>query len=117
MYRVDLKDCLNYLKEKRSDLLSCGKVIFRNCLHGFIRSGISGNLNYDNSVMNGNINGEFVEICYPELFFADHNHYTFWNNVEDNWLAAFLVKYILSGNSGTDEAKYRLLDQVGRPCP
>ena len=66
-----------------------------------------------NSVMNGNIK-DFVETCYPELFFADQNHYTFWNNVDDNWLAAFLgVKYILSGNGEPDETKYKLLDQVG----
>ena len=113
MYRVDLADCLNYLKENdptfyrvEKDYIS-GTVSMDSSAQGY--RGIS---TY-NSVMNGNVK-EFVETCYPELFFADHNHYTFWNNVDDNWLAAFLgVKYILSGNAQPDETKYRLLDQVG----
>lgn len=113
MYRVDLADCLNYLKENdpmfyrvEKDYIS-GTVSMDSSGQGY--RGIS---TY-NSVMNGNVK-EFVETCYPELFFADHNHYTFWNNVDDNWLAAFLgVKYILSGNGEPDETKYKLLDQVG----
>lgn len=113
MYRVDLADCLNYLKENdptfyrvEKDYIS-GTVSMDSSGQGYL--GIS---TY-NSVMNGNVK-EFVETCYPELFFADHNHYTFWNNVDDNWLAAFLgVKYILSGNGEPDETKYKLLDQVG----
>lgn len=113
MYRVDLKDCLNYLKEKDPTFYRVEK----DYISGTVSMDSSGQgyrgISTYNSVMNGNIK-EFVEICYPELFFADHNHYTFWNNVEDNWLAAFLgVKYILSGNSEPDETKYRLLDQVG----
>ena len=113
MYRVDLADCLNYLKENdptfyrvEKDYIS-GSVSMDSSGQGY--RGIS---TY-NSVMNGNVK-EFVKTCYPELFFADHNHYTFWNNVDDNWLAAFLgVKYILSGNGEPDETKYKLLDQVG----
>ena len=113
MYRVDLADCLNYLKENdptvyrvETDYIS-GTVSMDSSGQGY--RGIS---TY-NSVMNGNVK-EFVKTCYPELFFADHNHYTFWNNVDDNWLAAFLgVKYILSGNGEPDETKYKLLDQVG----
>ena len=113
MYRVDLKDCLNYLKEKDPTFYRVEK----DYISGTVSMDSSGQgyrgISTYNSVMNGNIK-EFVEICYPELFFADHNHYTFWNNVDDNWLAAFLgVKYILSGNSEPDETKYRLLDQVG----
>lgn len=113
MYRTDLQDCLNYLKEKDPTFYRVEK----DYISGTVSMDSSGQgyrgISTYNSVMNGNVK-EFVETCYPELFFADHNHYTFWNNVDDNWLAAFLgVKYILSGNGEPDGTKYRLLDQVG----
>ena len=57
---------------------------------------------------------DFVETCCPELFYADRNHYTFWNNVEDNHLAAFLgIRYILSGDGNPDGRSWKLLDKVG----
>ena len=113
MYRVDLADCLNNLKENDPTVYRVEK----DYISGTVSMDSSGQgyrgISTYNSVMNGNVK-EFVETCYPELFFADHNHYTFWNNVDDNWLAAFLgVKYILSGNGEPDETKYKLLDQVG----
>ena len=113
MYRVDLADSLNYLKEKDPTFYRVEK----DYISGTVSMDSSGQgyrgISTYNSVMNGNVK-EFVETCYPELFFADKNHYTFWNNVEDNWLAAFLgVKYILSGNGEPDETKYKLLAQVG----
>ena len=113
MYRVDLADCLNYIKENDPTFYRVEK----DYISGTVSMDSSGQgyrgISTYNSVMNGNVK-EFVETCYPELFFADHNHYTFWNNVDDNWLAAFLgVKYILSGNGEPDETKYKLLDQVG----
>ena len=113
MYRVDLADCLNYLKENDPTFYRVEK----DYISGTVSMDSSGQgyrgISTYNSVINGNVK-EFVETCYPELFFADHNHYTFWNNVDDNWLAAFLgVKYILSGNGEPDETKYKLLDQVG----
>lgn len=113
MYRVDLADCLNYLKENDPTFYRVEK----DYISGTVSMDSSGQgyrgISTYNSVMNGNVK-EFVETCYPELFFADHNHYTFWNNVDDNWLAAFLgVKYILSGNGEPDETKYKLLAQVG----
>lgn len=113
MYRVDLADCLNYLKENDPTFYRVEK----DYISGTVSMDSSGQgyrgISTYNSVMNGNVK-EFVETCYPELFFADRNHYTFWNNVDDNWLAAFLgVKYILSGNGEPDETKYKLLDQVG----
>lgn len=113
MYRVDLADCLNYLKENDPTFYRVEK----DYISGTVSMDSSGQgyrgISTYNSVMNGNVK-EFVKTCYPELFFADHNHYTFWNNVDDNWLAAFLgVKHILSGNGEPDETKYKLLDQVG----
>ena len=113
MYRVDLADCLNYLKENDPTFYRVEK----DYISGTVSMDSSGQgyrgISTYNSVMNGNVK-EFVKTCYPELFFADHNHYTFWNNVDDNWLAAFLgVKYILSGNGEPGETKYKLLDQVG----
>lgn len=64
-----------------------------------------------NSVMNGNIR-EFVDICYPELYYLDRNHYAFWPNAEDNWLAAFTgVRYLVSRDPDLDASEYRLLKQ------
>ena len=113
MYRTDLQDCLTYLEQNdpefyrvEKDYIS-GTVAMDSSAQGY--RGIS---TY-NSVMNGYVK-EFVEICYPELFFADHNHYTFWNHVDDNWLAAFLgIRYILSGNGNPDGTSWKLQDQVG----
>ena len=113
MYRTDLQDCLTYLEQNdlefyrvEKDYIS-GTVAMDSSAQGY--RGIS---TY-NSVMNGYVK-EFVETCYPELFFADHNHYTFWNHVDDNWLAAFLgIRYILSGNGNPDGTSWKLQDQVG----
>ena len=113
MYRVDLQDCLTYLEDLDPEFYRVEKdYISGTVAMDASAQGYRGISTY-NSVMNGNIK-DFVKTCYPELFFADHNHYTFWNNVDDNWLAAFLgIKYILSGNENPDESKYKLLDRVG----
>lgn len=64
-----------------------------------------------NSVMNGNIR-EFVDTCYPELYYLDKNHYVFWPNAEDHWFAAFTgIRYLVSRESDLDSSKYRLLKQ------
>ena len=89
MYRVDLQDALDYLEEYDSEFYRVekdyisGTVAMDSSAQGY--RGIS---TY-NSVMNGYVK-DFVETCVPKLFFADYNHYTFWNHVEDNRLAAFL---------------------------
>lgn len=41
-----------------------------------------------NSVLNGNLK-EFVDVCYPELYYMVQNRYAFWPKAEDNFLAAF----------------------------
>lgn len=113
MYRTDLQDALAYLEEKdgtfyrvEKDYIS-GTVAMDSAAQNY--RGIS---TY-NSVMNGYYK-EFVETCAPELLFADHNHYTYWNNVEDNALGAFLgVKYILTGKEQPKTDGYKLLDRVG----
>lgn len=113
MYRVDLQDALDYLEEYDSEFYRVekdyisGTVAMDSSAQGY--RGIS---TY-NSVMNGYVK-DFVETCVPELFFADYNHYTFWNHVEDNRLAAFLgIRYILSGDGNPDESTWKLLDKVG----
>lgn len=112
MYRADLGQCLDYLEQKdqsfyrvEKDYIS-GTVAMDASAQGY--NGIS---SY-NSVMNGYVK-EFVETFCPELFFADQNHYTFWNNVEENRLAAFLgIRYLLSGQE-TPQEGWKLLDRVG----
>ena len=113
MYRVDLQDALDYLEEYDSEFYRVekdyisGTVAMDSSAQGY--RGIS---TY-NSVMNGYVK-DFVETCVPELFFADYNHYTFWNHVDDNRLAAFLgIRYILSGDGNPDESEWKLLDKVG----
>lgn len=113
MYRTDLQDALDHLEEMdrefyrvEKDYIS-GTVAMDSSAQGY--RGIS---TY-NSVMNGYVK-DFVETCCPELFYADRNHYTFWNNVEDNHLAAFLgIRYILSGDGNPDGRSWKLLDKVG----
>lgn len=64
-----------------------------------------------NSVINGNVK-EFVDVCYPELHYPDDNHYAFWKNSDDNWLAAFTgIRYLISRDPNLDSSKYRLLKQ------
>lgn len=112
MYRADLGQCLDYLEQKdqsfyrvEKDYIS-GTVAMDASAQGY--NGIS---SY-NSVINGHVK-EFVETFCPELFFADQNHYTFWNNVEENRLAAFLgIRYLLSGQE-TPQEGWKLLDRVG----
>ena len=112
MYRADLGQCLEYLEQKdqsfyrvEKDYIS-GTVAMDASAQGY--NGIS---SY-NSVMNGYVK-EFVETFCQELFFADQNHYTFWNNVEENRLAAFLgIRYLLSGQE-TPQEGWKLLDRVG----
>lgn len=113
MYRVDLKEALDYLEEYDSEFYRVekdyisGTVAMDSSAQGY--RGIS---TY-NSVMNGYIK-DFVEVCCPELFFADQNHYTFWNHVDDSRLAAFLgIRYILSGEENPDGTAWKLLDRVG----
>ena len=66
-----------------------------------------------NSVLNGNLK-EFVDVCYPELYYMDQNRYAFWPNAEDNFLAAFTgVRYLLSKSGDLDSSKYELMQQFG----
>lgn len=113
MYRTDLQDALAYLEKYDSEFYRVekdyisGTVAMDSSAQGY--RGIS---TY-NSVINGYVK-DFVETCCPELFFADQNHYTFWNNVDDNSLAAFLgIRYILSGDGNPDGTSWKILDKVG----
>lgn len=67
MYRVDLADCLNYLKENDPTFYRVEK----DYISGTVSMDSSGQgyrgISTYNSVMNGNVK-EFVETCYPELF-------------------------------------------------
>lgn len=112
MYRADLGQCLDYLEQKDPDFYRVEKdYISGTVAMDASAQGYNGISSY-NSVMNGYVK-EFVETCCPELFFADWNHYTFWNNVEENRLAAFLgIRYLLSGQK-TPQEGWKLLDRVG----
>lgn len=112
MYRADIPQVLDYLEEKDGSFFRVEKdYISGTVAMDASAQGYNGISSY-NSVMNGYIK-EFVETCCPELFFADQNHYTFWNNVEDEQLAAFLgIRYLISGQKVPEEG-WKVLDQVG----
>ena len=112
MYRVDIPQVLDYMEEKDGNFFRVEKdYISGTVAMDASAQGYNGISSY-NSVMNGHIK-EFVETCCPELFFADQNHYTFWNNVEDEQLAAFLgIRYLISGQKVPEEG-WKVLDQVG----
>ena len=113
LYRQDIQDALNYLKENDPEFyrvekdFSSATVSMDSQAQGY--RGIS---TY-NSIMNGNVK-EFVGTCYPELWYMDHNRYTFWQDARDNGLAAFTgIRYLLSRNSDLDSNKYELIRQFG----
>lgn len=112
MYRADLPETLNYLEQRDDSFFRVEKdYISGTVAMDASAQGYNGVSTY-NSVMNGYVK-EFVEICCPELFFADKNHYTFWNNVEDEHLAAFLgIRYLISGREILPDG-WKLLDKVG----
>lgn len=111
MYRADIPEALDYLKKIDSSFFRVEKDYISGTVSmDASAQGYDGISTY-NSVMNGYVK-EFVETCCPELFYADKNHYTFWDNAEDNHLAAFLgIKYLLSGKEVPVEG-WKLLDRV-----
>lgn len=112
MYRADIPQVLAYLEQSDDSFFRVEKdYISGTVAMDASAQGYNGISSY-NSVMNGYVK-EFVEVCCPELFFADQNHYTFWNHVEDEHLAAFLgIRYLISGKE-TPEEGWKVLDQVG----
>ncbi|MBU5481070.1 YfhO family protein [Blautia sp. MSJ-19] len=113
IYRTDMQDCLSYLEENDSSFYRVEKDYMAGSLAmDSVAQGYRGVSTY-NSVMNGWVK-KFVEACCPQLFVSDQNHYVFWNQISDNWLAAFLgVKYILSGQKELDTSKYRMIRLEG----
>lgn len=113
LYRQDIQDALNYLKESDPEFyrvekdFSSATVSMDSQAQGY--RGIS---TY-NSIMNGNIK-EFVGTCYPQLWYMDHNRYTFWQDAQDNGLAAFTgVRYLLSRSADLDSDRYEQIGQFG----
>lgn len=113
LYRQDIQDALDFLEEYDSEFYRVEKD-FSSVSYSMdsVAQGYRGISTY-NSVMNGNIK-EFIIKLYPSLFIRDQNHYTYWDNAEDNWLGAFTgVRYLLSGKDNLDSSEYKLLKQVG----
>ena len=114
MYRADLGQCLDYLEQKDQSFYRVEKDY------------ISGTVAMDASAQGYNgissYNSRYERLCegicgnlLSGVAFADQNHYTFWNNVEENRLAAFLgIRYLLSGQE-TPQDGWKLLDRVGKP--
>lgn len=113
LYRQDLQDALNYLKETDPEFYRVEKD-YSSATYTMdsLAQGYRGISTY-NSVLNGNLK-EFVDVCYPELYYMDQNRYAFWPNAEDNFLAAFTgVRYLLSKSGDLDSSKYELMQQFG----
>ena len=113
LYRQDIQDALNYLKETDPQFYRVEKdYASATCTMDALAQGYRGISTY-NSVLNGNLK-EFVDVCYPELYYMDQNRYAFWPNAEDNFLAAFTgVRYLLSKSGDLDSSKYELMQQFG----
>lgn len=113
LYRQDIQDALAWLEETDLEFYRVEKDFASATISmDALAQGYRGISTY-NSVMNGNIK-EFVDTCYPELYYMDHNRYTFWVNAGDNWFASFVgVRYLLSGDGGLDSSRYRLVKQFG----
>ncbi len=111
LYRQDIQDALNYLKETDPQFYRVEKdYASATCTMDALVQGYRGISTY-NSVLNGNLK-EFVDVCYPELYYMDQNRYAFWPNAEDNFLAAFTgVRYLISKSGDLDRSKYELIQQ------
>lgn len=113
LYRQDLQDALNYLKETDPEFYRVEKD-YSSATYTMdaLAQGYRGISTY-NSVLNGNLKN-FVDVCYPELYYMDQNRYAFWPNANDNFLAAFTgVRYLISQNSKLDSSKYELIRKFG----
>lgn len=113
MYSEHIQDALKYLEEKDDTFyrvekdFSSGTVAMDALSQGYY--GIS---TY-NSTLNKNVK-EFLDTCCVDLYAADRAHVQFWEDVEDNHLAAYFgVKYLLSKNPELNEKNYKLLKQFG----
>ena len=66
-----------------------------------------------NSTQNKNIK-EFVDTCFPQMYYLDINHYNFTGNVQNNEMAAFLgIRYVLSKDGTLDSDRYTKIGQFG----
>lgn len=112
-YIGGVQDAINYVESTDPELCRiekdyhAGTLVMDSLLQGY--RGIS---TY-NSVMNGNIR-EFVDTCFPKLHYLNENHYAFWPNAEDNWMASFFgIRYLISRAGELDSSKYTLLQDYG----
>lgn len=113
LYRQDIQDALQYLKDTDKEFYRVEKNYSSatDALDSQAQ-GYRGISTY-NSVINGNIK-EFIDTCYPEMYYKDKNRYAFWQNAEDNWFAAFTgVRYLLSRDENVDGTNYTLKERIG----
>lgn len=113
LYRQDIQDALAYLKRNDKEFHRVEKNFMSATFSmDSLAQGYRGISTY-NSVMNKYIKA-FVDMCYPELYYKDQNHYAFWDNAQDNWFAAFAgIRYLLSMDGNLDSEKYKLVNQFG----
>ncbi len=113
MYFPEMEEIKSYLKEIDPEFYRMEKDYWGGTIAmDSLAQGYRGISTY-NSVINGNVK-EFVDVCFPELHYPDKNHYVFWKNAQDNYLASFLgVRYLISREPDLDSSKYRLLKQFG----
>ena len=111
LYRQDIQDALNYLRETDPEFYRVEKD-YSSATYTMdsLAQGYRGIGTY-NSVLNGNLK-EFVDVCYPELYYMDQNRYAFWPNAGDNFLASFTgVRYLISKDGNLDSSKYELIQK------
>ena len=113
LYSSDIQDARAYLEEKDPEFFRVEKDFSSGTdSMDALAQGYYGVTSY-NSTQNKNIQ-EFVDTCFPQMYYKDINHYNFTQNVQNNEMAAFLgIRYILSKDGNLDSSRYLLLEQFG----
>lgn len=113
LYSQDIQDALAYLEETDKTFYRVEKDFSSATISmDSLAQGYRGISTY-NSVMNGNVK-EFVDVCWPGLYYADKNRYTFWDNAKNNRMASFAgIRYLLSRDGSLSPKRYRLVKQFG----
>lgn len=113
LYREDLQEILQYLKEKDPEFYRVEKdFMSATVAMDSLAQGYRGISTY-NSTLNGNLK-EFVDLCYPEFYCMDYNRLAFWQNAQNHWFASFAgVRYLVSRDEDLDESRYKLLGRFG----
>ncbi|MDO5424439.1 MAG: YfhO family protein [Eubacteriales bacterium] len=106
VYDPDVADALAWISENDPEFYRVEKTFSENDATMYaLAQGYHGVSTY-NSMQNGNIQ-QFIDVCRPEIYYADQNHYSFSQIADDGEFAAFLgVRYLLSKGEAPEGYEY-----------